>query len=357
MDLGNSKYPLETDAYTDLAALNKLKTSAVKNDPGAIKEVAKQFESIFLNMMLKSMRAANESFAENDIFNSKESRFYQEMLDQQYSLSMSKSQGIGLAKIIEKQLQGLATVRNPLAPDAEVSIESVDKPNTNDGFDFDKRLLARSGQKTASDINAAESYFGDKQVLASDHKSRPVNAHANAPVSSDQPDAVGSDNNDKLVSLNENFQSPSEFVSGLWQIAQSAAKLLSADPKILIAQAALETGWGKHIIADKNGKNSFNLFNIKADSRWAGESVSKDSLEYEDGVAVRRNSQFRSYNSFEESFRDYVEFIQSSPRYRNALSLASKPIEYIRELQNSGYATDPNYAAKVERIFNSELFK
>ena len=240
MDLGNSKYPLETDAYTDLAALNKLKTSAVKNDPGAIKEVAKQFESIFLNMMLKSMRAANESFAENDIFNSKESRFYQEMLDQQYSLSMSKSQGIGLAKIIEKQLQGLATVRNPLAPDAEVSIESVDKPNTNDGFDFDKRLLARSGQKTASDINAAESYFGDKQVLASDHKSRPANAHANATVSSDQPDAVGSDNNDKLVSLNEDFQSPSEFVSGLWQIAQSAAKLLSADPKILIAQAALE---------------------------------------------------------------------------------------------------------------------
>ena len=157
--------------------------------------------------------------------------------------------------------------------------------------------------------------------------------------------------------VTSNFESPEDFVDQLWHLAKSAAKTLSVDPRILVAQAALETGWGQFTLKDSEGGDSFNLFNIKAGLGWDGKSVLKNSLEYEQGIAIKKQSSFRAYESFEESFNDYIELIQTSPRYQKALSLVNKPLEYINELQKAGYATDPDYGAKVSRIFNSEIFK
>jgi flagellar protein FlgJ len=153
----------------------------------------------------------------------------------------------------------------------------------------------------------------------------------------------------------ETFETPADFVATLLPLAQRLAPEIGVDPRVLVAQAALETGWGRHISQDSSGRNSRNLFNIKADSSWQGERVGVSTLEYRGGVAVRESAAFRAYGSFEQSFEDYVSFLQQNPRYRQALEQAADPEAYLQELQAAGYATDPAYAKKIGRIFDSEL--
>jgi len=121
---------------------------------------------------------------------------------------------------------------------------------------------------------------------------------------------------------------------------------------VLVAQAALETGWGKFVVRKSDGQNSFNLFNIKADHRWDGDRAAKSTVEYESGSAHQKKANFRVYESFEDSFNDYVKFLQESPRYSDALAVASDDASFVKRLQQSGYATDPKYAQKIERIMN-----
>ena len=136
--------------------------------------------------------------------------------------------------------------------------------------------------------------------------------------------------------------------------AQEAAKKLNLDPDVLVAQAALETGWGKFVIKDNKGNNSFNLFNIKATDSWQGKKVAVSTLEYHNGVAKKENANFRSYNSYAESFADYVKLISESPRYEKAKSQVNDASAYLDALQEGGYATDPHYADKIKSILKSE---
>ena len=152
-----------------------------------------------------------------------------------------------------------------------------------------------------------------------------------------------------------NFDTPETFVKTLLPVATDVAEDIGVDPKVLLAQAALETGWGRFVIGQGSEANSYNLFNIKADSRWQGERVSAQTTEFINGAPVEQAAQFRSYSSYEESFKDYVNFIQSNSRYEQALGVAADPQQYIGSLQQAGYATDPEYAQKVSRIFNSSL--
>ena len=119
-----------------------------------------------------------------------------------------------------------------------------------------------------------------------------------------------------------------------------------------MAQAALETGWGRSVIQDANGNSSHNLFNIKADHRWSGETVSKVTLEYKNGIAHKVKAPFRTYESYEDSFKDYVQFIHSSPRYADAVKAGDDSTKYLTELQKAGYATDPEYARKIDRVMS-----
>ena len=136
--------------------------------------------------------------------------------------------------------------------------------------------------------------------------------------------------------------------------AEKAAERLGVDAKALLAQAALETGWGKAVICHPDGTSSNNLFNIKADGRWDGERVAKQTLEYRQGVAAKEMAQFRSYSSLEESFNDYADFLTGSPRYADALKQGGDSAAYVEALQEAGYATDPAYAEKIKRIMGSE---
>ena len=147
------------------------------------------------------------------------------------------------------------------------------------------------------------------------------------------------------------IQSADEFVSRLHPLAVEAARELGVEPKVLLAQAALESGWGRSVIKNSNGDNSYNLFNIKADKAWQGRQAQVATLEFDQGIARKVNAGFRSYDSYEESFRDYVDFIKSNPRYGDALKKAGNAEQYMHELQRAGYATDPKYANKVMSIY------
>jgi flagellar protein FlgJ len=153
------------------------------------------------------------------------------------------------------------------------------------------------------------------------------------------------------------FNDAQSFIEQLYPAAQHAAQQLGIDPKALLAQAAIETGWGKHMIHNTSGQNSHNLFGIKADRRWEGDRAMVDTIEFEQGVAATKKASFRMYDSFAESMQDYVGFVKQNPRYEEAVKQSQSPHGYFSELQKAGYATDPEYANKVISVFEGEQFK
>lgn len=298
--------------YNDFHGLANLKADAERKTDGSIDEVARQFESLFLQMMLKGMRDASlgEGIMDND-----QTKFYEEMFDQQLSLNLAGKGGIGLADVIKRQLGGgddLGTATTPVRDVADYRRQAV--------------------------------VFPDR-------------AKSNVPLSISRPDdsQVGFDA--KGNSVDPKQWSQKEFVQNLWPMAQKAAKVLGVEPQALVAQAALETGWGNHVMKFGSGKLANNLFGIKADQRWEGPKVRVSSLEYADGIAVNKQSYFRAYDSLEESFLDYADFIQSNPRYETALEKGGESEAYFTELQRAGYATDPKYANKINTIVNGSAIQ
>ncbi|UTW10054.1 flagellar assembly peptidoglycan hydrolase FlgJ [Marinobacterium rhizophilum] len=333
----------KAQVYTDLTQLTQLKRDAKNDGPEALAQVAKQFEQMFMSMMLKSMREANASLAEDSPFNSGDVKFYQDMLDQQMTLELSTGKGMGLAEVLVKQLGQQLNM-----PDTE-----RDKADLRP-LDESERMLKRA-LGGGSELAALLQRQGAREAEASE-----LPPHVSSPGPVEGPSAVAASEAAPGGAADAGaepvaFDSPADFVATLLPLAQRMAPQIGVDPKVLVAQAALETGWGRHITQDSSGRNSRNLFNIKADSSWQGERVGVSTLEYRGGVAVREAAAFRAYGSFEQSFEDYVGFLQQNPRYRQALEQAADPRAYLQELQAAGYATDPAYAQKINRIFDSEL--
>ena len=146
------------------------------------------------------------------------------------------------------------------------------------------------------------------------------------------------------------FSSPQEFVATMLPMAEAAAEKIGVDPRYLVAQAALETGWGKSIIRTRDGESSHNLFGIKSHGSWEGESARVLTTEYKGGKAIKEAASFRAYDSYAQSFDDYVSFLQNNGRYEKALNVTENPERFVKELQQAGYATDPNYARKISQI-------
>jgi flagellar protein FlgJ len=284
----------KAEVYTDLQGLADLRRGAHDNSPEALRGVARQFEALFTQMMLKSMREADESMADNDLFENDQTRLYRDMYDKQLSLEMSRGKGLGLGDMLVRQLQG--------------------------------------------SLGNAPAEAGPAQ--ATTHRASRIAAPKPAAEAAVERTA---------------FDSPESFVKGLWPAAMRAGSKLGVDPRALLAQAALETGWGKAVIRRPDGSSSCNLFNIKADSRWKGESAVKNTVEYRDGVARQEKAPFRAYDSYEQSFEDYVQFLQSQPRYQEAVTKVHDPAAFFGALQEAGYATDPAYARKVQAVLGHEV--
>ncbi|MFP3424942.1 MULTISPECIES: flagellar assembly peptidoglycan hydrolase FlgJ [Pseudoalteromonas] len=314
---------LDKQNFFDLGNLDSLRKEALSGgdastdaSKAALKKAAAQFEAIFTQMLLKSMRKANEAFEDKESpLNSSSVKFFEDMHDQQLSTELSSNGSLGLADLIVQQL----------SPDGKTFMPGSVLRTTND-FLSDMRA-GSSLPHTQNEEKAAVNVQNDK-------------TDSKVPEASSAP-----------------FKSTEEFVTTVWEHAKTAAQKIGLNPAVMVAQAALETGWGKHIINKSDGNSSNNLFNIKSDKSWDGEKASKVTLEFEQGTPVKKQASFRAYDSIKESVNDFVDFLTQNPRYQEALQNTAKPSEFLDSLQKAGYATDPNYASKIKKVLNSAQLK
>lgn len=305
-------------SYMDLHGLQNIRKNSGDDKELGLRQVAQQFEAMFIQMMLKSMRSANEVFGKDNPLNSFESDTYRDMYDNQLSISLS-GKGLGIADAFYRQMS-----RNYM-DNAVAGLQGED------------------GYTVPEHGHASQPFFAEFAESAG-AAAQPYNPQVSSYIPQRIIDAA----------LLNKVNSPDDFVRAVTPYAKQAATELGVDYRVLIAQSALETGWGEHIIRDKYGNQSFNLFNIKADKRWDGKSVSVPTLEYYNGVAKKEQANFRRYGSIAESFQDYLQFLHQ-PRYQKALESNDNPVQFVDELQKAGYATDPNYSKKIQRILNNGL--
>ena len=290
--------------YHSFAGFEQMRAQARDGDSEALSGAAKQFESVFVQMMLKAMR---DTVPEGGLFESEQSDFYEGMFDQQISLNIANGKGIGLAEVIERQMSGMQS-------------GAVGTREHSEGPAVPLKMPVRSPFAALTAMNRSSAIA-------------PSRTSAEPQVQS-------------AMAANWAPTSPQAFADELRPYAQRAAAKLGVSENLLIAQAALETGWGQKIIPRNEGGSSFNLFGIKASASWQGGTASTATLEYRDGIARRERADFRAYDSIEQSFDDYVAFLREQPRYSDALT-ASGDKEFAETLQHSGYATDPAYAEKI----------
>lgn len=353
----------DSGAYTDLNRLSQLKAGKDRDSEGNIRKVAQEFESLFLNEMMKSMRQAGEAFAEGNYLNSNETKTYQDMHDQQLAVTLSKQGGVGLADVLTRQLSKTRQAERP-NPFAQVQAGAqANRPvqgSTPEARTAEAALTARDDSKLLNQRRLAlPSRLGDRQVAGitptlEQQGSKPLAGNDWAPArayAAPERAAVGVEAASTAKGAGKRvFASRDEFIETLLPMAERAAERIGVDPRYLVAQAALETGWGKSIIREGDGSSSHNLFGIKAHQSWDGDSARVLTTEYKGGKAVKEAASFRSYDSFEQSFHDYVSFLQNNDRYQEALGSTDNPEQFVRELQQAGYATDPQYARKITQI-------
>lgn len=314
----------------DVGGLDKLRKSAVSGDQEsqdkALRAAAEQFESIFTQMLFKSMRNANDSF-KSDMMSSDNQQFFEQMRDDQMATELSKKGSLGLADMIVAQLSASMNQEPPvhngknLEQDARMAMRKAAIDETL-RLPVDYQYPAMSEAQKASQTESGSVAQLEKALAA-----RPAQ----------QP---------------QKFDSPQQFVETMKPYAEKAAKALGIDSNVLIAQAALETGWGKKVIQN-SVDSSHNLFNIKADRSWQGDKIAKNTLEYHDNIAVTENAAFRSYDNYEESFSDFVRFLNQNPRYERALQQTESSESFIKGIHSAGYATDPNYTDKVMSVMKT----
>jgi|SRR5690554_166621 len=306
----------------DLQSLDTLRRQGLQGkgeEEQALRKAAEHFESIFMSQLLSSMRQANEVFGSDNPLNTQYTKFYEDMHDQQLSSDLAKHGSLGLADLIVQQLSPGGT--SNYTPASLLPVANLETTMAQRGI----RVLRDDAQNGAA---------AEPEIL------NRIPALKLAAEGSDWSAA-----------------NPVEFLERLAPFAKQAAENADISPVTVLAQAALETGWGQHVIPTAAGESSNNVFNIKADQRWAGKTAATATVEFYQGVAQREGAQFRAYGSVEESFHDYVNFLQSNPRYQQALETGRDAVQFAEQLQQAGYATDPEYANKIKRIMNSDAMR
>lgn len=293
-----------TDGFAlDVQGLEQLKRRSHQDAGGGLKEASKQFEALFLQMMLKSMRGA---IPKSEMSSDSQTEMYTEMLDQQWAQSLS-GKGIGLAEQLTRQLSGHSAIYSDANTDidAQAALFLDLPPSRPTG-------TTSPFANTAYQTQAFEAW-----------KRREVSGAQN-----EQPEHVLA------------------FVSRLNEPAQKAALSSGVPAELILAQAALETDWGRRQITTPNGADSHNLFGIKAGSQWQGATTQVMTTEYAEGEAQKQVERFRVYPTDEAAFNDYARLIRTRPGYAAVRNATDAPQAAIA-LQQGGYATDPRYAQKL----------
>lgn len=374
MNLHNTSVA-DSGAYTDLNRLNQLKVGEGRDSEANIRKVAQEFESLFLGEMMKAMRAAGDVLADDNFMNTNESKTYRDMYDQQLSVTLSQGKGMGMADVLTRQLSQAPkpSTANPFTQEAVAPLTAAETPTAapvinalqphmnpvavdrqrDDTALLNMRRLAlpatAAGRSLAGIGAAAQETLRNGLVQNPNDIRQDWQAARSYPAPRERSIDVAGVTATAADLNRKQFASPEEFVATMMPMAEQAAKTLGVDPRYLVAQAALETGWGKSIIRGGEGGSSHNLFGIKAHG-WGGASTKVTTSEFVQGIKVKEKADFRSYDSFEQSFNDYVSFLQSNGRYSQALQSTANPERFVGELQRAGYATDPNYAKKISQI-------
>lgn len=292
-------------------SLDQLRAQARQSPEQALKASAQQFESVFMNMMLKSMR---EATPQDGMFDNEQTKMFTGMLDQQLAQNMS-SRGIGLADIMVKQLSRAG------APGA----------------------AAASAQLNA--MPGATSPARNWQPLSAPSTGAAPPAATGTSLDETKPST------DSLPSAySANFQQ--DFVQRLTPYALQASRETGVPAQLMLGQAALESGWGRREIRLPDGSNSYNLFGIKAGASWNGKVAEVTTTEYHNGIPGKQVEKFRAYNSYAEAFSDYAHLLRDNPRYAPVLKEGQTAPSAAHALQHAGYATDPNYATKLVKVMN-----
>jgi flagellar protein FlgJ len=295
---------LPTNAV-DLEGLGSLRRRAERDDPSALADVAVQFEALFIGMMLESARSASLG---SGLFDGAETEQYLSLMDRQVALELARNGGFGFGKLLTEQLAPRAAnpaVRAP-APSRPEPVARPEAPVVEQTAEFPSALPRSLAALGGADSGAMPA----------------------------EP-------------------TPAEFVTALLPEAKAAAEALGIEPRLLLAQAALETGWGR-ALPRREGAPSHNLFGIKAGGTWSGAAMEHWTLEHENGVTAPQRESFRAYASTAESFGDYVQLISTARRYAGALEHGGNPEAYAREVTEAGYATDPGYADKWLEIYHGD---
>ncbi len=297
----------------DTKGLDQLRQSAKANSPDALKTAATQFEALFLNMMMKSMR---EATPQEGMFDNQQTKMYTSMLDQQMSQNLAK-RGVGLADVLIRQLSqssaALAIGAEQPGPPAK---EALSIPNLQDAAKY----LRPTGSAATAPVAAPVAAMTETGRAAAE---RPAHIRA--------------------------------FQDKLGAHADEASRATGVPAKFMLGQAALESGWGKREIKGADGSASHNLFGIKAGPGWKGKVAEAVTTEYVNGVPQTRVEKFRAYDSYADSFRDYAKLLTSNHRYEKVLASAQDASGFAHGLQRAGYATDPHYATKLTRIIKHSL--
>lgn len=292
----------------DTRSLDQLKYASGKDQKSAIKDTAKQLESLFMQELMKSMRSTTMS---SGMLDNSATEMGTSMLDSQRAQQMSGLPG-GIGDLIVKQLQ--------------------------------RQLGGGNGTD-----NASTSPFKGLGDLQMGKLPLPANTRATAAIAPDAAAGSASPASNRKLSNSE------QFVRQHQDAAKAAEAATGIPANHILGQAALESGWGKHQPKMADGSTSHNLFGIKANSSWTGKVAEVTTTEYIGGVARKVTAKFRAYDSYEDAFKDHAKLLSKSPRYSQTVAQADTAQGFARGLQKAGYATDPAYADKLTKVINTTL--
>lgn len=314
----------------DATDLNAVKLAAKQDQPQALKAAAQQFEALFMNMMMKSMREATPG---DSMFDSEQSRMYTSMLDGKLSENFAR-RGLGLADALMRQLSNNAGLSST-SPTTSVDPAAV--------------TGNAATAKGAATVNGAAAIPG---ASANTSSTRSTSTDINTSSATSTGKVASADSGKRGLSLPGYVRA---FRDKLAEHAKKASELTGIPANFMLGQAALESGWGRREIKAGDGSNSHNIFGVKAGRNWSGKTVSVATTEYVNGVPQKRIEKFRAYDSYAAAFEDYARTLANNPRYRNVLANAQDAKGFALSLQRAGYATDPNYAQKINRIIDRRL--
>ena len=363
----------------DHKSLAEMQARARKDPDGSLKMVAKQFEAYFIGLMLKQAR---ESMA-GTMMDSNQTKMFSSLADEQLSMTLSNSGGFGFADMLVRQMEQRNTrvgSRKEIDPETEKlsTEEKLALDATNAKEKMEKRVRSRNDSMPSSltayglqendrlrnqraDINPTDAIektdeenemamslgimvrFRDaqNQLNQASQRSRAASYYAQTAATGNQQTQSATDTS--------SYDDRDQFVATLRPHAEEASKITGIPARYMIGHAALETGWGRRQILDENGNNSHNLFGIKAGRNWTGAVAKASTTEYVNGQAQRQVEPFRSYASYRDAFIDYANLLISNPRYSD-VATQKTPAKFAQSLQDAGYATDPNYATKLESV-------